>query len=96
MSTRIRSCAQTITHDNFATTTVAATKSLPDQSTSIFIENMDNTNNLLVSFDGGSNFKTILPLKSLSLDLDFSGSRTYKIKSSAGTPNAECLYASES
>lgn len=95
MSTRIKSCANVVTHDNYATAVGVVTKTLPSQCTGIFIENMDNTDNVLVSFDGGTHFKTILPLKSLSIDVDFSGAPTYKVKSSANTPNAQCLYTSE-
>lgn len=92
----MRACAQTLTHENYSTTTTAATKTLPAQCTSLFIENMDATDNVLVSFDNGVTFKTIKPTNSLSIDVDFTSARTYKVKSSANTPNAECLYSSES
>ena len=68
-------------------------KTLPSQCTSLVIQNMDNTDNLEVSFDDGLLFKSILPLESLSIDVDNLAS--YKVKSSANTPNAEALYISE-
>lgn len=93
MSARQRSDVQLVTHDNYGTTTTAATKTLPHGVSAVLIENMDSTDNLLVSFDNGATFKTIAPGKALSIDVD--NLVSYKIKSSANTPLAQCLYGSE-
>ena len=55
---------------------------------SVFIDNLDLTNDLLVSFDGGSNFKTVGEGRSLSIDISVS---TVTVKSSAGSVNYEIL-----
>ncbi len=93
MATRIRSDAQKFTHDNYALTTVAATKTLPKGCTSILIDNIDSAISCLVSFDGGVNFKTVKAGNQLSLDCD--GLVSYQIKSASSTPSVECLYSSE-
>jgi hypothetical protein len=93
MSQRMRSDAQLITHDNYATSTSPATKTLPSHTSFILIENMDSTDSVLVSFDSGVSFKTLGPGKALSLDCD--SMKSYDVKSSAGTPAVEALYGSE-
>ena len=93
MAQLTKSCAQLLTHDNYSVTTSPDTKTLPFRSNFLFIENMDSVNSLLVSFDSGTTFKTILANRSLSVDMDSIAS--YQIKSSAGTPLVECLYGSE-
>lgn len=97
MAQRIVSCAQKLTHDNYATSTGGATKTLPKNTKFILIHNIDSTNSVLVSFDG-TNFKTVQAGSILSLDVDFNDAAsptTYTVKSSASTPNVECLYGSE-
>lgn len=92
MSTEIRADSALLTHDNFSPTTIASTKTLPFRTNFILVENMDSTNNVLVSFDGGVNFKTVGPGKALSIDVD--NLLSYQVKSSAATPSTECLYGS--
>lgn len=83
-----------ISHDNYALSVTAATKTLPASCVTVLIQNMDAGINALVSFDGGSTFKTISPGATLTLEVAPS-LRTYKIKSASGTPNVECLYGVE-
>lgn len=93
MATEIVSDAEKITHDNFSTSTSPATKTLPARCSAVFIENMDTTDNIRISFDGGTLFKDVKPGKALSIDVAFITS--YIIKSSANTPAVQALYASE-
>lgn len=93
MSTRTRSDAQLLTHDNYSTSASPATKTLPNNTNFLLVENMDSTDSVLVSFDAGATYKTIGAGKSLSLDCDSLVS--YVVKSSANTPAAQCLYGSE-
>lgn len=93
MSTRTRADAQTFTHDNYSTSGTPATKTLPAHTSSILIVNTDGTDSVLVSFDGGTTYLTITHGNSLSLECD--GVVSYKVKSSANTPAAQCLYGSE-
>lgn len=93
MATRTRSDVQKLTHDNYATAVGAVTKSLPSNTTSIFIENMDASISVLVSFDGGTLFKVVKAGSAISADVD--NIQSYRIKSASGTPNVECLYGSE-
>lgn len=93
MSQRMRSDAQKFTHDNRALSTTAATVTLPKACTSILIDNVDAAISDLVSFDGGTNFKTVKAGSQLSVDCDSLVS--FQIKSASGTPNVEMLYASE-
>lgn len=96
MSQRIRADAQKLTHDNYNAAVTPATKTLPNHTNFILIQNMDATNNVLVSFDAGATFKTIGPSKALSVDIDGSSPiQSYVVKSSAATPAVECLYGSE-
>lgn len=92
MATRTRADAQKFTHSNFATATSPATKTLPANTTSILISNVDDTISVQVSLDGSS-YLTIKAGMSLSADCDNLAS--YKIKSASGTPNVECVYGSE-
>ena len=92
MATDIVADAGKITQSNYTTTTMAATKALPAKTTSVFIRNVDTTDNVLVSFDG-TNFFTLKPGDAISLDLRFEAS--YLVKSSANTPAVQAIYASE-
>ena len=93
MSTRMRADAQKFTHDNFALSTTAQTRTLPKACTSILIDNVDTTISVLVSFDAGATFKTVKAGTVLALDID--SLVNYQIKSALGTPSVECLYGSE-
>jgi hypothetical protein len=93
MATRFRSDAQKFTHDNYNAAVTAAKKTLPAGCTSLLIDNTDGSISVLVSFDGGTKYKTIIALARLSLDVD--GLQSYYIKSASGTPAVECLYGSE-
>lgn len=93
MATEVVSDAEKITHDNYSAAVGAVTKTLPAKCSAIFIENMDATDSVLVSFDGGTLFKTITAGKNLSIDVAFILS--YVVKASANTPAVQALYASE-
>ena len=93
MPSLIRSDAKTFTHSNYATSTSPATKTLPANTTSILIHNVDATIGLLVSFDAGTTFKALAAGASLSMDCN--ALTSYVIKSASGTPSAECLYGVE-
>jgi hypothetical protein len=97
MASLIKANAQKLTHDNFATSTTASTRTLPDKTHFILISNPDASIALKVSFDGGTTFFTIPAGQSLSLDVDnFSNRNTsLKVKSASGTPNCEIIYGSE-
>lgn len=94
MPTAVTAAANTVEHDNYATSTSAATKTPATPANYLLIENMDATDNVLVSFDGGSTFKTIKPNSSLRIDVD--KLKSYDVKSSANTPAVEALYGFES
>lgn len=75
-------------HFNGSATTTAAPVDVGTGVAAIVIENMDATNNLLVSFDGGTTFKTVKPGIILTVDVS---TRNLVVKSSAGTVNYEIL-----
>lgn len=75
-------------HFNDTATTTPAAVDLGTGVVYLHIENLDDTNDLLVSFDGGSNYKTIGETKSLSIDVS---ARTIFVKSSAGSVSYEIL-----
>jgi len=77
-----------VKHINGAANTTAADVNLGVGVNSITIENMDATNNLLVSFDGGATFKTLGIGKSVSLEVSVG---KIMVKSSAGSVNYEIL-----
>lgn len=93
MSISIKADARTLEHDNFATSTSDATKTPTVPANFILIENMDAVISVLVSFDGGTTYKTVKAGSVLSMDVD--NLKTYVIKSASGTPNVEALYGSE-
>lgn len=75
-------------HHNGSATTAPATVSFSGTSKSLLIENRDSTNDLLISFDGDSNTKTIGPGQSLSIEANHASVR---VSSSAGTVAYEML-----
>ena len=75
-------------HHNGTATTTPANVPFSGTSKSILIDNLDASNNLLVSFDGGSNTKTILPGQSLSIEANHS---SVDVSSSAATVAFEML-----
>lgn len=93
MSTRVRADAQLLTHSNPSLTGTAQTVTLPSNTTSLMITNLDASINILVSFDAGATYYTLQATQSLSLDVDRLVS--FKIKSASGTPACNCLFASE-
>lgn len=93
MSTRIRFNAEKFTHDNYATSTTPATRTLPAACTALLVDNVDATISISVSFDAGATYKSIPAGSHLSVDVD--GMLSYVVKSASGTPSVECLYASE-
>ena len=90
MATRTRSDVNLIQHDNYSVGTGAVIKTPITPANFIFVRNLDTTNSLLISFDSGANFFSIVAGAVLSFDVD--GLINYTIKSSAGTVATECLY----
>ena len=80
--------SSTARHFDGTATTSPANVDVGTGVISILIENLVDTNDLLVSFDGGSKFKTIGTSKSLVLDV---ATRLLVVKSSAGSVNYEIL-----
>ncbi len=78
----------TAKHFNGTATTTPDTVELVVGVVSILIDNLDVTNDLLVSFDRGAKFKTIGEGRSLSID---TSTRSLVVKSSAGSVNYEIL-----
>lgn len=93
MATRTRSDAQKFTHDNFSASTTVSARTLPAKTNFILVDNLDTSISLLVSLDGGTNFKTVKAGGNLSVDGD--NINSLNIKSASGTPSVECLYGSE-
>lgn len=91
MSTRIRFNAEKFVHDNYSPNSSPATKTLPSNCTALLIDNV-GSNAVQVSFDGGSNYKTVNAGANLSLDVD--GIKSYMVQSSSGS-TVECLYGAE-
>ncbi len=75
-------------HKNGSATGTPATVTFSGTSKSLLIENRDATNNLLVSFDGGANTKTIGPNQVLSIEANHA---SVDVSSSAGTVAYEML-----
>lgn len=94
MPTQIQAAAGTITHDNFTAASTASSRTLPKKCNFVLIHNMDSAINVLASFDGGNNYKTIIPGTALSVDT--ANLPSLFIKSASGSPSVECLYGSES
>lgn len=93
MPTEFRAAANVVRHDNYTATTTPTTKTPIDQANFLLIENLDATNSILISFDGGVTFKTLAPGKFLGMEV--SQLLSYVVRSSAGTASVECLYGSE-
>jgi len=77
-----------VEHLNGSVGTGGATLTFAAQSVSILVHNVSGGINLLVSFDGGTNFKTVNAGAVLAIDVKLSSIR---VKSSAGTANYEIL-----
>ncbi|TDI97051.1 MAG: hypothetical protein E2O29_02095 [Deltaproteobacteria bacterium] len=75
-------------HHNGTATTTPANVTFTGTSKAILIDNLDASNNLLVSFDGGANTKTVLPGQSLSIEANHSA---VAVSSSAATVPFEML-----
>ena len=101
MASRNRTDVQKVIHDNFNAVVGGATKTSgtrPDGSgpyliNSFYIENMDDTINISVSFDGGTKWKTVKAGTYLSLQVD--SFTSYVIKSASGTPAVETMLGVE-
>lgn len=106
MSSRNRTDVQLMIHDNYnavvspgATKTSGnrpehtATNPKPYLINSLYIENMDSSIDVYVSFDKGTKWKTIKAGTYLSLQTD--SFTSYMIKSASGTPAIEALYGVE-
>jgi uncharacterized protein YaiE (UPF0345 family) len=75
-------------HYNGTGMLVAATVTFAGATKHIQIENMDTVKNILVSFDGGTNWRTVQPGYILDVDCAIA---TLKIKASADNCNYELL-----
>lgn len=97
MAIRITANVQIISHLNgTATTSLSSALTIPSDSNAMVIQNADDTNNLLLTVDG-TNFFTIYPHGSVSLDVDDFNNRNsfIKVKSSAATVAYQCLFGAE-
>jgi hypothetical protein len=99
MSIRVVGNVQQFSHYNFTATTVAADifSHIPVRTNTIIIDNTDATNSILISFDAGTNWKTIAAGSNIQLECDNYCNRhtSLQIKSSASTVAVECLFGSE-
>lgn len=82
---RVEPYGDTVEHFNGTATTSNATITFGNYSKSILLHNT-GSNNLLVSFDGGVNFKTMIPGVSIGIEVRRS---SFIQKSSAGTTTYE-------
>jgi hypothetical protein len=93
MATSIRADAKSFQHDNFTATGTASSRTLPSKTSSILVQNLDATNSILVSLDGGSTFVHVAAGMALSVDgYDF---KSLHVKSSTGSISVECVYGYE-
>jgi hypothetical protein len=100
MASRVRSDVQQFIHDNYSIDGTPATKEAglhidgsPVLINYLLIENMDSTNSIAVSFDGGTNWKTLKP--GYSIDVEVDSFVNYMVKALAGTVPVEALYGVE-
>ena len=101
MATRTRSDCQKFIHDNYnAVVSPGGTKTAgtrPDSSAylinSLYVENMDLSIDIYLSFDGGTKWKTVKAGTWFSIQCDSLAS--YMVKSASGTPAVECVYGVE-
>lgn len=84
------SLSATARHFNGTATTAPATIDMGTGVVSLIIDNLDVTNNLLISFDGGTLFKTLGVGKTLSMEIS---TTKLVVKSSALTVAYEVLAA---
>ena len=82
---RVEPYGDTVEHFNGTATTSNATITFGNYSKSILLHNT-GTNNLLVSFDGGVNFKTMIPGVSIGVEVRRS---SFIQKTSTGTTTYE-------
>jgi len=80
--------AEDLDHFNDNVGTVAATITLTATTCALLIENTHATQNILVSFDDGTTFKTLEPGDTLSVDTSIS---SFKIKGSGAATTYEIL-----
>lgn len=78
-------------HYNGTATTTPATVTFTPAGKSIFIHNTASSGNLLLSFDAGTTFKTILPGATFSID---AGLASVVVKASTGSVTYESVVAS--
>lgn len=83
--------ANSAAHYNGTATTSPATVTFDPIGKSIFIQNTSTLNNLLISFDAGTTFKTLTPGSAFSID---AGLVSIVVKSSAGSVDYESVVAS--
>lgn len=83
-----------IVHDNYATSTTPAAKTLTAGCVTLLIRNADAAISILVSFDAGVTYFTIPAGLTLALEVA-PRLRSYYVKSASGTPNVETLQGVE-
>lgn len=85
---RVEPYGDTVEHFNGAATTSNTTITFGNYSKSILLHNVDGSNNLLVSFDGGVHFKTLAPGIAMAIEVRRS---SFIQKSNTGTAAYEHL-----
>ena len=93
MPTEVRGAANKIEHSNRTDGTGVVTVTPNSPANFILIDNTHATQNVLVSFDAGTTFKTIKP--GVTLTLDVSQLKSYQIKGSAAGTTSEALHGLE-
>ena len=96
MSTRVVASAQKFIHDNYtAVVAPGATKTAGAGFTInfLYVDNMDTSIDVYISFDAGVSYKTIKAGTYFSIECD--GLPSYKIWSASGTPAVEAVYGVE-
>lgn len=93
MAAANKAAAEAFSHDNFSASTTPSARTLPAHTNFVLVDNMDTSISILVSLDGGTNFKTVRPGQSLNVDGD--NIRQLSIKSASGSVSVECLYGYE-
>lgn len=96
MATSVRSNSFVYQHDNYSTTSSAATKTPANKPIDyLLISNVDSANDASISFDGGNNFITVK--HGVSLELFPARMYSYQVQdaSSGNHASLQCLYGSE-
>lgn len=95
MATQTVSNSLIYRHDNYNTTSTAATKTPTARIDYLLLSNTDSANDASISFDGGNTFLTLK--HGVSLELLPNKLVSYQVKdaSSGNHATMECLYGSD-